>query len=212
MLHNEFDLVIFDCDGTLVDSEPITNRVLAEYISEFGLEMDGEEALRLFVGRDMPEIIRVLESRLGERLPDHFDEKFRERQAVALKSELEAIDGAHDLLESVSKPYCVASNAPRKKIEINLNVTKLSRFFSQDRIFSAYDIQKWKPDPDLFLNAAKRMKFRPERCVVIEDSVAGIDAGIAAGMQVIGFCHGETAPTKTVPFVSRLADLMTILG
>ena len=216
MLQKNFEAIIFDCDGTLVDSEPITNDVLVEYAGEFGLAMSGEEAFGLFVGRDMPGIVTVLESRLGRKLPDHFCDEFRSRQAVALRDKLKAIDGAHEMLDAMTKRFCVASNAPQEKIQINLSVTGLDAHFIPDLTFSAYDIQVWKPEPDLFLHAADKMKSTPASCVVIEDSPAGIEAGLAAGMQVIGYSsHDDTsglAKAHGIPFVNKLIDLIPILA
>ena len=213
MLDQDFEAIIFDCDGTLVDSEPITVAVLVEFVREFGLEMDYEEALALFIGRDMPGIVTFLESLVGDELPDSFTDEFRIRQAAALRETLQPIAGAHDLLDSMTKPYCVASNAPREKIEINLTVTGLCQYFTSDRTFSAYDIQSWKPAPDLFLHVAEQIGHDPAECVVIEDSAAGIEAGLAAGMQVIGYsAEPAQKASHEVPFVSSLVELIDVLG
>ena len=212
MLEREFDTIIFDCDGTLVDSEPITVKVLIDFVKEFGLELSYADALPLFVGRDMPAIMAVLESWMNSKLPVTFAEEFRARQASALRKELTVISGAHELLGSLERQFCVASNAPQAKIEINLTTTGLSQFFTSETTFSAYDINVWKPEPDLFLYAADRLKVDASRCVVIEDSQAGIDAGLAAGMQVIGYSHTpEEAATKEIPFVHCLTELIEVL-
>ncbi len=213
MRRSQIKSVIFDCDGTLVDSEPITNNVLVQYVSEFGLTLESSEALALFVGRDMREIVEVLEKRLEKNLPDEFETEFRARQATALEEELRAIDGAERLLETMNVPISLASNAPRDKIGINLRVTGLNRFFPDQRVFSAYDIKVWKPEPDLFLHVADQTGFAPENCAVVEDSVAGVEAAISAGMHV--FCyspHGKLdfrngADVSEVQFVERLDQL-----
>lgn len=213
MIHPDFQAVIFDCDGTLVDSEPITVQVLVEYAFEIGLEIDHEEALMMFVGRDMPGITKHLESRAGRPLPTEFCEEFRRRQAESLRRELKPIDGAHELLMAMTRPFCLASNAPRDKIEINLTVTQLDHFFTDNRTFSAYDISVWKPQPDLFLHAAEKMECQPGRCVVIEDSIAGIQAGLAAGMQVIGFSSDKNRELSSeVPMIHSLIDLIDVLA
>ena len=213
MINRDFEAIIFDCDGTLVDSEPITVAVLVEFVSEFGLDLSFEEALPLFVGRDMPGIVRVLEQRLGAALPETFCDEYRSRQAIALRRDLQAISGAHELLDSMTRQFCVASNAPQDKIEINLKTTGLDRFFTSCRTFSAYDINAWKPEPDLFLFAADKMEVDVARCVVIEDSQAGIEAGLAAEMQVIGYSHSpDEVPTNDVPFVHSLVDLIEVLS
>jgi len=170
MISRQFEAVIFDCDGTLVDSEPITAKVLVEYVREFGLELDFNEAHELFVGRDMQSITAWLESNTNERLPDIFASEFRTRQAAALRESVLPIAGAHELLLAMTKPFCIASNAPQEKIAINLSVTGLDKFFTANRIFSAYDINVWKPQPDLFLYAAEKLNVDPVNCVVIEDS------------------------------------------
>ncbi len=209
MISRHFEAVIFDCDGTLVDSEPITVRVLVEYVREFGLELDFDEAHEVFVGRDMRSIAAWLESRAPQQLPDIFAKEFRSRQAAALRKSVQPIDGAHELLAAMTKPFCIASNAPQEKIAINLSVTGLDKFFTANRTFSAYDINVWKPQPDLFLYAAKKLNVDPENCVVIEDSLAGVEAGLAAGMQVIGYSkNADMEPTDQVPFVHSLKTLV----
>ena len=213
MLQPGFQAVIFDCDGTLVDSEPLTMEVLVDYLLELGLEISPEEAPMMFVGRDMPGIMKVLEARIGRRLPAVFCEEFRRRQASVLRRSLKPIEGARELLNAMTRPFCVASNAPREKIEISLTVTRLAGFFGKQRTFSAYDIQVWKPEPDLFLHAAKRMNCEPSLCVVIEDSVAGIQAGLAAGMQVIGYSpDSQLGQHSEVPLVHSLLDLIDVLA
>ena len=213
MLEHDFDVVIFDCDGTLVDSEPITVKVLVDYVAEFGLNLDYNETHSLFVGRDMPSIVKVLEEKANQPFPEHFATEFRDRQSAALRRDLQSIDGAFDLLNAMKKEFCIASNAPQYKIGINLNVTGLNKFFTQERMFSAYDINVWKPQPDLFLHAAEQMKVQPDRCVVIEDSIMGIQAGLAAGMQVIGYTEDlGSKPESDVPFVDSLSDLIPVLA
>ena len=213
MINPDFDAIIFDCDGTLVDSEPITVGVLVEFVREFGLELDYEEALPLFVGRDMPAIVVELQSRMGIDLPPTFCDEFRNRQAIALRRDVQAIAGAHELLDAMTRQFCVASNAPQEKISINLKTTGLDPYFTEHRTFSAYDINVWKPEPDLFFFAAERMQVDVSRCVVIEDSQAGIEAGLAAKMQVIGYSPDpDDVPTDTVPFVHSLVDLIDVLA
>lgn len=208
MLSRNFEAIIFDCDGTLVDSEPITVRVLIEYLREFGLELEFNEAHELFVGRDMQSIATWIKENHDTPLPDIFASEFRSRQAVALRESVLPISGAGELLAALTKPFCVASNAPQEKIAINLSVTGLDQFFTAERTFSAYDINVWKPRPDLFLYAAEQLSVDPATCVVIEDSLAGIEAGLAAGMQVIGYSKSaDVQPTDKVPFVHCLSEL-----
>lgn len=211
--------VIFDCDGTLVDSETITNDVLVEFAVEFGLVLDPAETLSRFAGREMAKIVADLGTRLGRKLPDDFTDRFRARQAVALEERLLPIDGADELLRSVGVPVSLASNAPRAKIEINLRVTGLHRYFPADRVFSAYDINVWKPQPDLFLHVAQRTGFEPQHCAVVEDSPAGVEAALRAGMQVFCYArHGDfqlsgdmVGLTSRVQVVSSLSQLRSQL-
>lgn len=213
MLDHKFETIIFDCDGTLVDSEPITVTVLVDFVRDFGLELDFDVALSLFIGRDMPGIVDYLNAQLDTPLPDTFTSEFRLRQANALRASLQPIAGAHDLLDAMTRPFCIASNAPQDKIEINLSVTGLNRYFSQSRTFSAYDINAWKPAPDLFLYVADKMEQAPADCVVIEDSAAGIEAGLSAGMQVIGYSSDpEKKSSNEVPFVHSLLELIAVLA
>ncbi|TWU41095.1 HAD family hydrolase [Novipirellula artificiosorum] len=214
MITSEFDVVIFDCDGTLVDSEPITTRVLVEYAGEFGFEMQFADALAMFAGVDMPAIRAYIESQIGANLPEGFTEEFRRRQEIELRRQLQPIAGARQLLEVMQLPFCLASNAPHKKIRINLEVTNLASFFPLERCFSAYDIDTWKPDPALFLYAAEKMGVDASRCIVVEDSEAGVRAGIAAGMQVVGYIpKGSPSWSNEVNVViDSLTDLIPMLA
>jgi HAD superfamily hydrolase (TIGR01509 family) len=189
------EAVIFDCDGTLVDSETISLRVMSELVGEFGHEISHADAVRRFSGQDLKLVIRELESDMGRELPDDFMDRFRDRQIPCLQRELQPIVGAHELLRTLRIPFCVASNAPQAKIRVCLETTGLKRFFPDELIFSAYEIQRWKPDPTLFLDAAKRLGVSPHKCAVVEDSHFGIDAGIAAGMQTFAFDPYERCQT-----------------
>ncbi|MEM9828406.1 MAG: HAD-IA family hydrolase [Planctomycetota bacterium] len=177
------DAVVFDCDGTLVDSEKVSLSVLAQLVGEHGLALEAEEAIRRFSGQDLKLVFRDLEAELGTTLPTDIIEVFRGRQIPQLKRSLEAIEGADALLSGLRLPACVASNAPQSKIRVCLETTGLIRHFDTHQIFSAYDIQRWKPDPALFQLAARSLNVPPERCAVVEDSIFGIQAALAAGMQ-----------------------------
>ena len=184
--------VIFDCDGTLVDSEALSIETLVAYGSEFGLQMEVSEAFLLFAGGQLENAVAEIERRIGTRLPDDFIPTFRLRQADAFRTRpVAAVDGARDLLANVQVPYCLASNAPRKKIDLNLELTGLEHFFDEDQRFSADDRKIYKPDPDLFHRAVDYLQTDPENCAVVEDSQFGIDAGLAAGMRVFVYApHG----------------------
>jgi HAD superfamily hydrolase (TIGR01509 family) len=168
-----FEAVIFDCDGTLVDSEGLANEVFADCAVELGIQIGAKEALKLFRGRSMPYCITRLEDMLGRQLPEWFVPRFRDRENAALREKLRPIEGAVELVRSISVPMCVASSGPRDKIEFTLGLCGLLQYF-QDRIFSSYEVGIWKPDPGLFLHAAKQLGIDPRSCVVVEDSLTGI--------------------------------------
>ena len=211
---SEIQAVIFDCDGTLVDSEFISNEVLASYVGEFGLEMTSRDATELFSGGAMADSLDLLQARLGQPLPEHFTAEFRRRQAAALREKLQPIEGAHELLSGLTKPYCLASNAPLDKCNLNLEVTGLDQFFTADRIHSAYQIGIWKPEPDLFLKAAAAMNIDPAHCAVVEDSPVGVAAGRAAGMNVFAYDPERRHNWKYrgLTVVRQLSELNSIFG
>ena len=186
------ELVIFDCDGVLVDSETLSNRVMVELVAELGLHLQLDEAIALFKGRKMAECIAVVEERLGRAVPVDFVRQFRARSARAFESDLRPVPGITAALDKISLPVCVASNGPREKMDVALRVTGLWPYFD-GRIFSSYDIESWKPEPGLFLYAATNMGAEPEACAVVEDSVLGVHAGVAAGMKVFGYAGAGEA-------------------
>ena len=202
--------VIFDCDGTLVDSEVLSNEVLVEAVAEHGLVLSVDDAVRAFRGGKMADCVAQLEARLGRPLPADFVPALRARMATAFRSRLRPVDGALELVRSVSAPACVASSGTMEKIELSLSLTGLSSFF-EGRIFSSYDIGTWKPDPGLFLHAARVMGVAPEDCSVVEDSLPGIRAGLAAGMTVFAFQPDDTDPA--IPsHVTVVKDLRALRG
>ena len=156
-----------------------------------GLEMPASE-VELFRGEKMARCVATLEARLGKSVPPGFVPRVRERMAEAFRIELRAIDGVEDVLGTLSVATCVASSGPPEKIRLSLGVTGLSKYF-QERLFSSYDVGSWKPDPGLFLHAARTMGASPEACVVVEDSLPGVKAGRAAGMRVLAFAEGARA-------------------
>jgi len=206
-------LIIFDCDGTLVDSEVLGNEVLVAVVGEHGLELSAEEALQVFRGGKMAECVAELERRLGLPLPDSFVPELRRRTAEVFKTSLQAVPGALDLVRAVTGAKCVASSGPRAKIELSLAVTGLLPHFG-DHIFSSYEVGIWKPAPGLFLHAARAMGFVPEDCAVVEDSMPGFEAGLAAGMRVFAFQpHGrEKDLPEGVVVVEHLAQLHQLLA
>ncbi|MET8830879.1 HAD family hydrolase [Streptomyces sp. NPDC004610] len=185
-----YDLVIFDNDGVLVDSEPISNRLLAGYLTELGHPTSYEDSLRDYMGAAVHRVHDLILERTGERLPAEFDEVLHERVFAAFERELRPVDGVVEVLEKLTAdgvPYCVASSGSHERIRVGHRVTGLDRWFDDGRIFSSEDVGRGKPAPDLFLYAARVMGVAPERCVVVEDSALGVRAGVAAGMDVVGF-------------------------
>ncbi|HEX7128491.1 MAG TPA: HAD family hydrolase [Rhodanobacteraceae bacterium] len=204
------EAVIFDCDGTLVDSELLANEVLVEYATGFGVPITLEEALDCYVGGRMADCVEDMERRLGRKLPDSFVPELRARTAEVFRRRLQVMEGAVEMLEALQVPCCVASSGPREKIELSLGLTGLLPRF-EGRIFSAYEVGHWKPDPRLLLHAARAMGVPPERCAVVEDSLPGIRAGLAAGMTTFAFRWREALPDKAVA-LARLQDLPGLIA
>jgi HAD superfamily hydrolase (TIGR01509 family) len=208
-----YDLVIFDNDGVLVDSEPISNRMLAEYLTEVGHPTTYEESIRDYMGSAMHRIHDLIEERTGRRLPAEFDDVFHARVFAAFERELKAVDGAAEVLEGLEAagvPYCVASSGSHERIRVGHRATGLDRWFDDARIFSSQDVGRGKPAPDLFLHAAARMGVAPARCVVVEDSPLGVQAAVAAGMDVYGFT--AMTPEAKLAGATRLFSSMKELA
>lgn len=178
-----FDAVIFDNDGTLVDSESITLEVLMGMAIEHGAEIRPEDPER-FLGAHLQVVFAEIERRSGTPIPDDFIDLFRARQTKRIKEGLNEIPGARDLLEHLSElqvPVAVASNAPQAKMELCLTATGLDSFFPAQHRSSAYDIDSWKPSPDIFIHAAGTLGVDIAKCAIVEDSDTGIEAALASG-------------------------------
>lgn len=191
-------LVIFDCDGVLVDSEPITNRLIAQDLTRRGLPLTTDQSVDLFVGGTIKGVF-VEARRRGADLPDNWVENMYDVMHKALADEVEIISGMRDVLDRLDHaavPYCVASNGPMSKMRVTLGRTGLWDRL-QGRLFSAHDVGIAKPDPGLFLHAASRFDTPPERCVVIEDSASGAQAAQSAGMPCFGFTRDTPAAKLT---------------
>ncbi len=185
-------LLIFDCDGTLVDSELIALEVLSDMMGEQGLPMDVPACLHAFMGKHAEDILAEIERLIGRALPAGEGVRMRERMLDRLRVELQPVPGAAAVLAGLDGPRCVASSSDPTRIALCLERTDLARFFG-DHIFSATQVAHGKPAPDLFLLAARTMAVDPADCLVIEDSTAGIAAGRRAGMAVIGFAGASHA-------------------
>ena len=189
MASRPYDLVIFDCDGVLVDSERISSRVFASLLDEIGLHFTPDDMIETFMGNSMGRCVEIVTERLGHAPPDDLIERYHATMREALVHELRPIEGVAallDALDAVNLPYAVASNGEHAKMQTTLDVTGLLARF-EGRRFSSMDVERPKPAPDLFLHAAGRMGVSPAGCVVIEDSPLGVQGACAAGMTVIGY-------------------------
>ena len=186
-----FELVIFDCDGVLVDSERIAVRVEAELLAELGWPLSQAEIVERFMGRTTEYMDEAIEAQLGSRLPGDWRDQFQRRYREAFAAELVPVDGVLDALDQIAVPTCVASSGSHDKLRFTLGHTGLYERF-EGRIFSGYEVANGKPAPDLFLHAAARMGAGPARCAVVEDSLYGVLAARAAGMRVFGYAGGLT--------------------
>ncbi len=185
--------MIFDCDGVLVDSEAITCSVMAACLTEIGLPTTTEECMRDYVGSWWPDAVEDIEAKLGHALPDGFTEQYRARQNAALAEGVEPVAGVIEALERIPTPICVASNGTHTKMEITLASAGLAERF-EGLIFSASEVERGKPAPDLFLHAAASLGVEPAACAVVEDSPLGIEAARAARMAAYGYTgHAEAA-------------------
>lgn len=201
--------VIFDCDGVLVDSEVLGCRVLAEMITEKGFPISPEEAVQQFKGGKLADCIAVVEEQLGEKLPDDFPDQIRAEMAEVFESELQAVQGVHEALKSIPVTKCVASNGPEEKMALTLKITDLLHFF-EGRIYSAYTLGVWKPEPDLYLYAAAQLGVSPQECVVVEDSHLGVQAAVAAGIPVLGYAD-HSSPTELESLGAKIFHSMSEL-
>jgi HAD superfamily hydrolase (TIGR01509 family) len=211
-----FDAVLFDCDGVLVDSEPITQAVLRDMLEESGWSMTQEECMRTFVGKMVRQERALIESRTGRPLTDAWMDAFYQRRNQRLRAELQAIEGA---LAAVAAAHthaggriACASGADRHKVEFQLDMAGLRSYFGQ-RIFSGHEMPRGKPAPDVYLAAAAHLGADPARCLVIEDTPTGVTAGVAAGAEVWAYCPlpGAAAELRAAGAV-RLFDRMTAIA
>ena len=204
------DAVFFDCDGTLVDSEVICSRAYVHMFQEFGITLDLEEVFKRFKGVKLYEIIDIISAENGVDLAKaDLEPVYRAEVARLFDSELEVIAGANALLEAMTVPMCVVSNGPVSKMNHSLGKLGMLHHFP-DLLFSGYDIQRWKPDPALMFHAAKAMNVDPTKCILVDDSSAGAQAGIAAGMEVFYFCadpHNKPLDHPKVTTFTELAQL-----
>jgi HAD superfamily hydrolase (TIGR01509 family) len=179
-------LIIFDCDGVLVDSEIIAHSLLAKMMTDLGHPMTTAEAVQKFAGRSLADTLSLMEASLGRSIPDDLGQRYGRLLFERLRRDLKPIAGAKATVAALPYPRCVASSSSLERIRLSLEATDLASLFGAN-VFSATQVARGKPAPDLYLLAATAMGVAPEHCVVIEDSALGVTAGCAAGMKVIGF-------------------------
>jgi HAD superfamily hydrolase (TIGR01509 family) len=209
----DFGLIIFDCDGVLIDSEVLSCSCLAEVLTSHGIPIALDEVIERFLGRGFAAVPAYFEAYTGRPLPASFAADLRARQAAIFTASLLPMPHVTNLLERLERPYCLASSSDSERIRISLAVTGLDRFFSE-RIFTAAMVERAKPAPDLFLLAAASMGVAPADALVVEDSVNGVLAAKAAGMAVWGFTGGshyagrDMAPALTAAGADRVFKSM----
>lgn len=204
---SRIDAVFFDCDGTLVDSEVICSRAYVHMFAQYGIELALEEVFKTFKGVKLYEIIDDISQRYDVRLDKtELEPIYRAEVARLFDSELQEISGAKALIERVKVPMCIVSNGPVSKMQHSLGRTNMLDAFP-DRLYSGYDIQRWKPDPALMFHAADAMGVEVKNCVLVDDSMAGAQSGVAAGMEVFYFCADPHNKPIDHPKVTTFSDL-----
>ncbi|MFB9055021.1 HAD family hydrolase [Formosa undariae] len=210
---SKYKCVIFDCDGVLVDSEALSNGVLVELGNHYGANLDLSSAIKMFKGCSMNACIEKIETLINKPLPEDFESQYRTLSMEAFKNHIKPINGIKEVLEQLELPFCVASSALEAKMRLNLELTGLLDKF-EGRLFSCYTIQKWKPDPAIFLWAAESMGFKPEECLVIEDSYSGVTAAKAGGFDVFGYTaddiHNQLKGYPTLEF-NNMNQLISLI-
>lgn len=202
--------LLFDLDGTLVDSEALGYQGFLDLLPE--LDDTADNLVRQYRGMKMAHILADFEARLGRPMDEGFEPRYRKRVAELFESSLNPMPGTAEALEALPYTRGIASAGPQKKIRHALSVTGLDRFFKGEHLFSCYDIMKWKPEPDLYLHAARTMGYRPDQCIVIEDSTPGVQAGLNANMRVLLYepesPYTGAEPTHRFRHMSELPDLI----
>lgn len=207
----KFEAVLFDCDGVLVDSEPITNRVLREMLGELGWQLTQDACMRLFVGKSLKEELTIIAAATGRAVDNAWLYGFQQRRNAALMDELLPIPNVHEAVQRIHAHHdariACASGADRIKVEMQLRKVGLMDYFD-GRVFSGYETPRSKPFPDVYLAAAKALQVDPRRCAVVEDTVTGIAAGVAAGATVFGYLpQGDGAALRAAGAVETFSDM-----
>ena len=186
----DIDLVIFDCDGVLIDSEIISARMLVDSLASLGVQIDLPYVAQHFLGRSYPTVMAQIRREFGLDLPDDFEDVYRARLLAAFERDLTIMPGVRQVIDRLDRPYCVATSSSPKRVDQSLRLVGLSHLLGP-HLFTSTMVARGKPAPDLFLHAAAVMGADPARCLVIEDSLNGVKAGVAAGMVVWRFTGGS---------------------
>ena len=210
-----FDLVIFDCDGVVVDSERVSHDVFGAFIRSLGASFNEEEMHERFLGRRLAECLAVVEGVTGRPVPPGALDRYKAERDRVLREQVVPIEGIREVLAGLTIPYCIASSGDHDKMRVTLGTTNLLPLF-EGRLFSATEVPNGKPAPDVFLLAAERMGASPARTAVIEDSVNGVVAGCAAGMTVFGFAGltpaAKLAEAGATATFAHMRELPALLG
>lgn len=210
-----FDGIIFDCDGVLVDSERIGVHIDRQVLADVGLDFTIEEVVGHFMGKSDKHFVDTVESMIGKPVPENWLDEIAGRYHEAFESELTAVPGIVEALNELELPYCVASSGTHEKMRFTLGKTGLlSRF--ENKLFSSTQVSRGKPHPDLFLFAAEQMGWQPSRCLVVEDSGAGVQAGLAAGMKVAayagGFLKHDDQDHENLVVIQEMSELTRVIN
>ncbi|MGB0904702.1 MAG: HAD family hydrolase [Mangrovicoccus sp.] len=190
--------VIFDCDGVLIDSEVISAAMLIEELQIYGVVISMEYVAQNFLGRSYPVVLKTIRQDFGIDLPEHFEADYRRRLLQNFERDLRIMPGARELIDQLAVPYGLATSSSPPRLARSLEIVGLTRHF-ENRCTTSSEVENGKPAPDIFLLAASKMNIAPEHCLVIEDSVNGIKAGLAAGMQVFHFTGGSHLKNQPLP-------------
>ncbi|WP_027138444.1 HAD family hydrolase [Gaetbulibacter saemankumensis] len=209
----KYKCIIFDCDGVLVDTEVTSNQLLVEMANDYGANIDLDYAMKHFKGSHFRDCLKLIKTLVTKSVSETFEQDYRTELDKRFKDTVKPIKGIKNVIEKLDVSFCVASSGTDEKIRLNLGLVGLLDAF-EGKIFSCYTIQKWKPDPDIFLLAAKTMGYSPENCLVVEDSKLGVQGALNGGFDVYGYTehdyYNELEGLATKTF-SKMEDLIEIL-
>lgn len=196
MTRSRFDLIIFDCDGVLIDSEIISAETLISLVAGYGVSFDVSYVRRYFLGRSFQTVAETIRREFNVTLPSEFEAVYRSALLETFNTELRSTPGVEQVLTALSVPFCVATSSSPERARMSLDVVGLSKYFGRN-VFTASEVRNGKPAPDLFLHAAHSLGTDPSRCLVVEDSLPGLEAACAAGMEVWHYVGGSHLSAST---------------